>query len=35
MIALVSVLKRIADALEQIADVLGKKKTSKKESEDK
>ena len=30
MIALVAVLSRIADALEQLIEVLGKKKTSKK-----
>lgn len=35
MIEIVSVLKRIAEALEVIADSLSKKKTVKKESEDK
>ena len=35
MIEIVSVLKRIADALEVIADSLSKKKTVKKESDEK
>lgn len=35
MIEIVSVLKRIAEALEVIADALSKKKTVKKESEEK
>ena len=35
MIALVSVLTRIADALEQLIEVLGKKPTKKKESDEK
>ena len=35
MIEIVSTLKRIADALEIIAEALGKKKDRKKESEDK
>lgn len=35
MIALVAVLTRIADVLEQLVEVLGKKSTKKKESDEK